>query len=228
MFLRLCPPPPPPLIHDASPSILFLSPLWPNWWVNTNKLPSLHFPITSWSWKASLPQSRGAHLLVLLPHPPLSLLCSLFIRFPFGSWESRGMAELIGRLNSWPKGTRVMSACTRGREVKDSDWLIDWHTKKQGNGIRQKRSLSVVRKQEARWDAGCRQKQHVQHIFKTPRKHPSFSVIILICFDFIMIPKKVEEGRLSWGLSTLFSGIIHAGDYSSRITTLVPAFELTL
>lgn len=58
--------PPPPLIHDASPSILFLSPLWLNWWVNTNKLPSLHFSIVSMSWRASFPHSHGAHL----PNPP--------------------------------------------------------------------------------------------------------------------------------------------------------------
>lgn len=30
-------PPPPTPVHDASPSILLMSPLWPNWWVNTNK-----------------------------------------------------------------------------------------------------------------------------------------------------------------------------------------------
>lgn len=56
-------PPPPPLVHDASPSILLMSPLRPNWWVNSNKLPSLHLSIVSWSLRASLPLS-------LVPHPP--------------------------------------------------------------------------------------------------------------------------------------------------------------
>lgn len=126
------PPPPPPLVHDASPSILFMSPLRPNWWVNTNKLPSLHLSIVSWSWRASLPLSRAAHLLILLPHPPLPLLCSLFIKFPFGSGESKSMAEFIGRLNSWPKGTWAMWLCVCGKEgggergrQRVTDWQAD-------------------------------------------------------------------------------------------------------
>lgn len=175
-------------VHDASPSILFMPPLWPNWWVNTNKLPSLHLSILSWSWKASLSLSlfHAAHPLIPLPsHPLLSLLCSLFIMFPFGSRASKSMAEFTGRLNSLPKGTWAMWMCAwmglrqekeevdRKKEMWLTDMLNNWLTetpmvkvKEFDHPAEQKRSRScwfqeviVFRAKESKaspnWDVAC-------------------------------------------------------------------------
>lgn len=51
------------------------------------------------------PLSPPTPVLILHPHSPISPLCSLFIKFPFGSRESNSIAGFIGELNSWPKGS---------------------------------------------------------------------------------------------------------------------------
>lgn len=109
--------------QEAPPSILSMSPPWPNWWLNTNKLPSLHPVLVC----RPLSPPLVLFMLPICSSPSHPFCCSLHysLCFPLDPEQERAW------LNSQADSTvcpRVPKKCECMRERKKGERKTDWLT----------------------------------------------------------------------------------------------------